>query len=47
MQKVTQVVELISHILNETKPLLFDLTMYFFGVYEMGKFIWTQIFGGH
>jgi hypothetical protein len=46
MNRVTEIVTAIQHVLHVTKPLLFEAVLFIWAVVEMGKFIWTVALGG-
>jgi hypothetical protein len=45
MNRFTEVINAISHALHVTKPLLFELVLFLWAAVEMGRFIWTVLFG--
>jgi hypothetical protein len=47
MNRLTDIVRVISQAIHTIKPLLFELILFVWAVIEMGKFIWVIALGGH
>ena len=45
--RLTCVVEAIQHAIHIIKPLLFEMVLFLWAAYEMGRFIFSVVTGGH
>jgi hypothetical protein len=47
MNRLTDIVRVISQAIHTIKPLLFELVLFVWAFVEMAKFIWIVCIGGH
>jgi hypothetical protein len=45
MNRLTEIVQAISNAIHIIKPLLFELVLFLWAAFEMGKFMWTVATG--
>jgi hypothetical protein len=43
MPKVHEIINAVQQLLHAAKPVLFEVTLFVWAAYEMGKFIFTQL----